>query len=348
MPGAKGARLLPDAAHTPAWERGIRGVHGRPGGSLHAQAAARAAAGLRLFGGSFERALGMAERAGELQAYGALMQALAAYAQNRRNLPLAARRFEAYARSCEQMGREDLAAGAYHELGTVAQERRDFDAAEGWYRKSLEIKERQGDEHGAAITYHQLRQRGPGAARLRRGRGAGTASRWRSRRRQGDEHGAALDLPPARQGGCRSGATSTRPSAWYRKSLEIEERQGDEHGAASSYHQLGRVAQERRDFDAAEALVPQVAGDQGAPGRRARRGDHLPPARRWWPRSGATSTRPRRWYRKSLAIKETPGRRARRGEHLPPARHGGPGAARLRRGRGLVPQVAGDRRAPGQ
>jgi Tfp pilus assembly protein PilF len=29
---------------------------------------------------------------------------------------------------------------------------------------------------------------------------------------------------------------------WYRKSLTIEEKQGNEHGAALSYHQLGTIA----------------------------------------------------------------------------------------------------------
>ena len=39
---------------------------------------------------------------------------------------------------------------------------------------------------------------------------------------------------------------------WYRRSLEIKERRGNEHGAASTYHQLGRIAEEQRDFVAAE------------------------------------------------------------------------------------------------
>ncbi|HLG15897.1 MAG TPA: CHAT domain-containing protein [Blastocatellia bacterium] len=50
---------------------------------------------------------------------------------------------------------------------------------------------------------------------------------------------------------------------WYRQSLAIEERIGNEHGQAQTLHQLGRIAQERRQFDEAE-----------------------------------------RWYRQSLAIKE--------------------------------------------
>jgi len=54
--------------------------------------------------------------------------------------------------------------------------------------------------------------------------------------------------------------------ACYRRSLAIKEKQGNEHGAATTYHQLGTLAQERRDFADAEA-----------------------------------------WYRKSLAVKEKQG-----------------------------------------
>ena len=39
---------------------------------------------------------------------------------------------------------------------------------------------------------------------------------------------------------------------WYRKSLAITEKQGDEHGAAMTYNQLGIISQERRDFATAE------------------------------------------------------------------------------------------------
>jgi len=39
---------------------------------------------------------------------------------------------------------------------------------------------------------------------------------------------------------------------WYLKSLAISEKHGNEHGAALTYHQLGIVAQKRRDFDQAE------------------------------------------------------------------------------------------------
>ncbi|MCD4777877.1 MAG: tetratricopeptide repeat protein, partial [Desulfobacterales bacterium] len=39
---------------------------------------------------------------------------------------------------------------------------------------------------------------------------------------------------------------------WYKKSLKIDERLGNEHGVAITYHQLGMIAQERRDFEEAE------------------------------------------------------------------------------------------------
>jgi len=39
---------------------------------------------------------------------------------------------------------------------------------------------------------------------------------------------------------------------WYKKSLQIKERLGNEHGVAITYHQLGRIAEERRDFEKAE------------------------------------------------------------------------------------------------
>ena len=35
---------------------------------------------------------------------------------------------------------------------------------------------------------------------------------------------------------------------WYKKALAITEKQGNEHGAAGTYHQLGRIAEEQQDF----------------------------------------------------------------------------------------------------
>ncbi len=44
----------------------------------------------------------------------------------------------------------------------------------------------------------------------------------------------------------------TAAEQWYLKALAIEKRQGNELGAAATYHQLGTVAEERRDFSDAE------------------------------------------------------------------------------------------------
>ena len=44
----------------------------------------------------------------------------------------------------------------------------------------------------------------------------------------------------------------TSAEARYKNSLEIKEENDDEYGAAITYHQLGRIAEEQRDFQTAE------------------------------------------------------------------------------------------------
>jgi tetratricopeptide (TPR) repeat protein len=44
---------------------------------------------------------------------------------------------------------------------------------------------------------------------------------------------------------------------WYLQSLAISEKQGDLHTAALTYHQLGRIAQEQRDFETARGWYLQ-------------------------------------------------------------------------------------------
>ncbi len=72
---------------------------------------------------------------------------------------------------------------------------------------------------------------------------------------------------------------------WYAQSLTIKEELGDRPGMASSYHQLGTVAQRRGRLD--------EAAD---------------------------------WYARSLAIEEELGDRPGHGHQLPPARHDRAGA----------------------
>lgn len=93
-----GARLLADAAHAATWERAFVEIlarlayHYTPK-DLHEQRPV-----FELFGASFERVLALAQRADNLTSAGALLQALAAHAFKRRDLPLAGKRFEAFAR----------------------------------------------------------------------------------------------------------------------------------------------------------------------------------------------------------------------------------------------------------
>ena len=46
---------------------------------------------------------------------------------------------------------------------------------------------------------------------------------------------------------------------WYRKSLAITEKLGNEHGAASTYHQLGIIAEDAR-LCPGRAVVSQIPG----------------------------------------------------------------------------------------
>ena len=158
----------------------------------------------------------------------------------------------------------------------IAEERRDFAAAEQWYRKSLAIEEKHGNEHDAASTYHQLGMTRRGAAGLRGGRAvvsqvAGDQGEARQRARRGQH------LSPTGED-CRGAAgLRERPSSGISKSLAIDEKHGNEHGAAITYHQLGRIAQEQRDFAAAEQWYRKSLAIEEKHGDRARRGQHLSP-----------------------------------------------------------------------
>ena len=174
--------------------------------------------------------------------------------------------------------------------------------------------------------------RTPGTSRKRHACSSGLAT---SQQEAGDAEREAAGLSPT--GEDRPGAAGLRRRrAWYRKSLAISEKQGNEHGAAITYHQLGRIAQERARLRRRRVLVPQVPRHQGEAGRRARRrapitnGEDRQEQRDF----DAAET----WYRKSLAIKEKQGNEH-GGEHLSPTGEDRPGAARPRRRRALVPQV---------
>ena len=81
-----------------------------------------------LHGANFHVALGEAERLGMDLDFAALVQSLAAHAQNTRNFQEAAHLFERLATSGKNHGDAKSEAGAYHQLGRIAQEQRDFAA----------------------------------------------------------------------------------------------------------------------------------------------------------------------------------------------------------------------------
>ena len=106
-------------------------------------------------------------------------------------------------------------------------------------------------------------------------RSSGTARRWRSRRSRGTS--TARRAPITTWGSSpRSGATSRRAEQWYRKALAIRRSRGTSTARRAPITTWGRSPRSGATSRGG-AVVPQVAGDQGEAGRRARRGDHLSP-----------------------------------------------------------------------
>ena len=257
-----------------------------------------------LHGANFHVALGEAERLGMDFHSWALIQSLAAHAQNTRNFQEAARLFERLATLANNLGEAEREAVAYHQLGMIAQEQRDFASAEQWYRKALAIEEKQGDEHGAASTYHQPGDHRPGAARLREcgavvPQGAGDRGEAGGRARRGDHLSPTGDIAQEQ----RDFASAEQ---WYRKALAIFEKQGDEHGGALTYHQLGRIAHKQRDFASAEqwyrkslAIKEKQGDEHGAASTYHQLGMIAQEQRDF--------ASAEQWYRKSLAIYEKQG-----------------------------------------
>ena len=114
----------------------------------------------------------------------------------------------------------------------------------------------------------------------------------------GDRRSAA-HLSPARHGG--AGAAAVRQAEQdYRQALEIYLEFDDRHSAASTYHQLGVVAQEQRRFAEAEQALPAGAGTVCWSSTTGT----APPApitnSAWSRRSSGGSLRPSRHYRQAL------------------------------------------------
>ncbi len=202
----------------------------------------------------------------------------------------------AHAQGIDEEFRGKLKAGVYHQLGRVAQEQRQWQQAEQYYQQALQIYVEYNDRHSQAGTYHQLgmvaqEQRqwqqaeqyyqqalqiydrvqrpplagrhlppvgygGPGAAAVAASRAvlpAGLADQDRVQR----PLLAGLDLPPVGQGG-RGAAAVAAGGAVLPAGLADHIEYNDRYKQAGTYHQLGMVAQEQRQWQQAEQYYQQA------------------------------------------------------------------------------------------
>jgi tetratricopeptide (TPR) repeat protein len=210
--------------------------------------------------------------------YAALTQALAVFAQHRRDYRTAAVLYRVLIDHHLQRGHETRAAGAYHQLGRVAEEERDFDGARDCYLRSIAIKEKERNEYEAASSYHQL-------GTVAQKQGDFTAARnWYLKsvaisERLGPELQAAatyheLGLLAQKEGDW------TAAREFYLKSLTINLKQGNKYHAAMTYHNLGTLAQEQRDLDSArEWYLKSLALNTTAQGKAWRGMQQIPKRR---------------------------------------------------------------------
>ena len=150
----------------------------------------------------------------------------------------------------ERIGDQAAMAAGYYQLGWLAHLRGDYDTAEPLYRRTLEINERIGDQAGMAKSYHQLGW----LAHLRGDYDAAealTAGPWRSRSASATGR-PWPQLPQSRHPGPGAGGLRRRRGA-VPPSLEIKEASATR-PAFHQLHQLGILAQDRGDYDAAEPL----------------------------------------------------------------------------------------------
>ena len=238
----------------------------------------------------YQRSLDINERLGNQAGMAISYHQLGILAQDRGDYDEAARQYQRSLDINERLGDQAGMASSYHQLGILAQDRGDYDEAARQYQRSLDINERLGNQAGMATSYHQLGILAQAPRGLRRGRPPVPAlpRHQRAARRPG-RHGH--QLPPARHprppprglrrgrppvparpstsasgsatrpawppattssaSSPRTAGTTTRPPASTSAALDINERLGDQAGMATSYHQLGILAQDRGDYDEA-------------------------------------------------------------------------------------------------
>ena len=118
-----------DPALLDLWTRAFVDVMARFAGALAPGELYEQRVPFHVHGANFHHALTQAERLKLDTPFAALVQSLAAYAQNTRDFAAAARLFTRLADARRDAGDEEREAGAYHQLGIIAQEQRDFAAA---------------------------------------------------------------------------------------------------------------------------------------------------------------------------------------------------------------------------
>ena len=217
---------------------------------LHEQRSA-----VKYYSANFHRALKLARELDMRNHTLALLQVLAAFAQNNRSFSEAEDLIEQLSEASKEYGNATTEAVAYHQLGLISNERQDFQRASGLFELSMGAEADPGNLRNTAITYHQL---GVAAQGRRDFDAAGDLYRrsleiWL---KLGDESSAASTY---HQFGTLAHDLHDFDAAgdWYNKSLAIALKQNDKPGIAQTRHQMGIIAMLRKDFNAAQDLCRQ-------------------------------------------------------------------------------------------
>ena len=176
-------------------------------------------------------------------------------------------------------------AGTYHNLGIVAQEQREWQQARDYYQQALDIYIEFNDRYEQAGTYHQLGRVAQEQREWQQARALLPASPCRS---ISSSTTATLRQAPITSWveSLRSNASGSKLEQYYQQALHIKIEFNDRYSQASTYHQLGIVAQEQREWQQARALLPASPCTSISSSTTATPGKHLSPVGRC--RSGAT------------------------------------------------------------
>ncbi len=151
-------------------------------------------------------------------------------------------------------------AGTLHQLGMVAQAQRQWAAAEGYYKQALAILS-SSTTATAGRTLHQLgmvaqAQRQWAAAEGYYQQALAIKVEFNDRYEPGGARCTSWGWWP------RSSGSGRRPRGTTKQALAIQVEFNDRYSQASTLHQLGRVAQEQRQWAAAEGYYKQALAIQ--------------------------------------------------------------------------------------